>query len=317
MMIQYMEEFPGPYSVVQYHRNVFGQWLLKIVTQYGNGMEYELPKELQYENENQNTAVLLLKELQNRDGVTKTDLENKLLIKSRQIAKDLRKLDHSLIENPESADMSDYVPFRIGGQPVKARIKAFRNPDITDDRGMRYKTVNSVHPVILQENLLQAGTLIQALCRNYYEHESNTSLSIATDVWYQLSDYARSRIRMVFAHDNDMMEFIETMEDSIPAGNGDMFMTERSMLREWDLSGEEVLTYFVKVPDRRCNITVRDASGTKRRLYDQSISLQQDNEGRIQYVATGRDGETVCFSKFDFFDPEECRSREDLPESAI
>lgn len=126
VMIHYLEEFPGTYSAVQHHRNVFGEWLLNIVDQYGQGMEFELPKELQYENENQNTAVLLLKELQNREGVTKKDLEEKLRLKPRQIAKDLRKLDHSLIETPEAADMSDYVPFRIGGQPVKAKISAVR-----------------------------------------------------------------------------------------------------------------------------------------------------------------------------------------------
>ena len=314
-MIYYMEDYPGPYSVVQHHRNVFGQWLLTIVDRYGQGMEFDLPKELQYENENQNTAVLLLKELQNRNGVTKNDLQEKLRLKPRQIAKDLRKLDHSLIETPEAADMSDYVPFRIGGQPVKAKISAVRKGGTPGGRELYFKTVNSVHPIVLQENLMQTGTLLQALCRNYFEHENGTSLSIATDIWYQLSAYAKSRIKQVFVSDSDIKDFIDIIEGDFPAGNRELFMTERRMLREFDLSDEELLMYYVKVPGRRCNITIRDASGTERTLYDQSISIQPDNEGRVIYIAAGRDGTEVRFSKNEFFAAEDCSSQADLSEN--
>ena len=311
-MIHYMEDFPGPYSVVQHHRNVFGQWLSAIVDQYGQRMEFDLPKELQYENENQNTAVLLLKELQDRDGVTKKDLQEKLRLKPRQIAKDLRKLDHSLIETPEAVDMSDYVPFRIGGQPVKVKISAGRKEGASGGRELYFKTVNSVHPIVLQENLMQAGTLLQALCRNYFEHENGTSLSIAADIWYQLSEYARSRIKQVFASDSDIKDFFDIIEGDFPAGNRELFMTERRMLREFDLSDEELLLYYVKGTGRRCNITIRDASGTERRLYDQSISLRVDSKGQTIYNATGRDGIEVCFSKNEFSAPEDCSNQAGL-----
>ena len=274
-------------------------------------MEFELPKELQYESENQSTAVLLLKELQNRDGVTKNDLQEKLRLKSRQIAKDLRKLDHSLIETPEISDMSDYVPFRIGGQPVKARISAVRKGGTSGSRELYFKTLNSLHPIVLQENLMQVGTLLQALCRNYYEHENGTSLSIATDIWYQLSGYAKSRIKQVFLDDSDIKEFIAIIEGDFPAGDREMFMTERNMLQKFDLSDEELLMYYVKAPGRRCNIKIRDAFGTERTLYDQSLSLRWESENQITYIATGRDGMEIRFSKNEFSALEDCGNQAD------
>lgn len=277
-------------------------------------MAYELPKELQYDNENQSTVVLLLKELQNRRGVTKEELRERLRLKPRQIAKDLRKLDHSLIKSPETADMSDYVPFRIGGQPVRVKISASRNPENPADKSLYFKTVNSLHPIVLQENMMQAGTLIQALCRNYYEYESSVSLYIATDIWYQLSDYAKSRIRLMYRFDQDMQSFLEIMEGDFPAGNRARYVTERKLYQEGDFSDEEMLMYFVKVSDRRCNITLRDASGADHILYDQSLSISQDGDGRLIYIARGRDGETVSFSKSEFFAIEECRHSEGVTE---
>ena len=189
---EYAEEYPGLFAVREWFRKKFFRWLKKIKEKYQIPVE-EAEFTFDSADAGRDTAVAMLKLLQEPDGLTKEELAAKLGISERAVLKNLSRIDHSLGDSRES---EEYL--RIGGQLVQAKIRVFHNG--TGERSRRYRTVNTVHPIILQENLMQAGTLIQALARNYTEHDNDTSYILGLDIWSQLTEYARAKIRDYFAY---------------------------------------------------------------------------------------------------------------------
>ena len=265
-MSKYAESYPAPASFKKRMRENFISWLEAIRAKYEFFEQPEIPLELYSEDGENDTVVNLLLSLQSRHGVTRKELADKLGISTRAVLKDLLKLDPGL-KTTNLIKPEETLPFYIGGQPVRAIIEG-EKPEGKRER--RYKTINSIHPLILQENLFQTATLLQALQRNYDEHESTVSSYLAVDIWSQLSDYARERIEYVFAAgDPEFAEFLEMLKDEapderIPASLG-AFRTEREIFNE-DWSIPDALRYYMKA-DRIC----------------QKLELESENEGVIKY----------------------------------
>lgn len=237
-MCDYVEAFPAPFSYKQCMRGKFLSWIAVIQKRYHVEPIESSYKDLLKTSGERDTAIALLKELHSRDGVTREDLAARLGINPRAVQKDLRKLDRNLYEGRKRPGEGEYVPFYIGGQEVSVEIKE-AGTGHTNDRKKRFYTPNTLHPIILQENLMEVGTLLQALSRNFYERESEISRRIAMNIWYQLSDYARERItRFVAKGDPDLTDMIRDLEDDTPdqhlAAN---YSTEREMLDEMELEG--------------------------------------------------------------------------------
>lgn len=245
-LAEYAETYPASYTVKQRIKKKFVLWLKEIAK------EYKIPvadEDIKYDfaNINADTAVAMLQLLQEPGGVTKEDMVDRLRISPRAILKNLSKIDHSLGDSEQNKEC-----FYIGGQPVQAKIKVFHMPGV---RKNHYRTVNTVHPIILQENLMQAGTLIQSLARNYNEYDSDTSYCVGMDIWSQLSEYGKARIRTIFAYgDSAVEDFIRILDDDCPGMEMAAYYTERDMADEFRISNHEALLFCMKAENRRCRL---------------------------------------------------------------
>ena len=306
-MAEYLEPFPAVYSYKQKTRTVFRKWLLEIGKRYDiEAAKEAIPDDLNSEAclPEQDTAVAMVKKLQNRDGVSREDLAIDLGITPRAVQKNLRKLDRDLYEGNKKGSAleedSSYVPFRIGGQPVHVSIKSKEGKN----NRKYYWTVNTMHPIILQENVMQAATLLQALFRNFCEAESETSRFIALDIWFQLTDYAKRKVRTYFDFEIDdyqFSDFLNELEDAMPdSGTAGEFLTEREMIRnaQFDsLSTDETLNMAMKA-ERLCNIEIERPGGQRIELRRQRI--RQRAAGNFnQLIAIGEEGEEEYFRKED------------------
>ena len=308
-MVRYADSYPAPASFKKRVRENFVKWLEAIRSKYEFPEQPEIPWGLYPEDGEKDTVVGMLQSLQSRRGVTKEELQIRLGIGPRAILKDLCKLDPTLREEG-TEEQDSPMPFYIGGQPVRARI---RSKKYAGDRKKYYLTENSVHPLILQENLFQAATLLQALQRNYDEHESAVSSYLAVDIWSQLSDYARERIEYVFtAGDPDFAAFIEMLKDETPDGRIPAYRTEREMFIG-DESISERLRYYMKA-DRVCPKLCLVIDEAERELTNVCITMQgrpayrngsrkrvEIQEG-ILYKAVTEQGAEVAFEEIDVID---------------
>lgn len=109
------------------------------------------------------------------------DLEDLLWVSSRTIEEDLTKLRGQ-----------DDDPIQICG-------KKFCIDDTVRTKG-RIKSASTVHPLFITMNLTQVIVMLKGLQKMsedpLYE---NYAMTAAQDIWEQLSDYARGRIRTVFS----------------------------------------------------------------------------------------------------------------------
>lgn len=251
-MTKYLDSFPAPFSYKQHLRMKFHEWITDIQNQYNYKLGEAYLVDLKAPSGEKDTAVAMLKELHAREGVTREDLSERLGINPRAVQKDLRKLDKDLYRGDKPVGEGEYVPFYIGGQEVSVHIDEISSNE-KGDRKKRFRTLNTVHPIVLQENLMEVGVLLKALSNKYFASESQISRRIALNIWYQLSDYAKDRIKKFIAEDDpDLKDLIAELEDDTPDQRMVTgFNTEREMLNlieeeGYDLSFDEYRMYLRK-----------------------------------------------------------------------
>ncbi len=286
-MAKYLNDFRSSYSFRQKTKITFGDWLRRIQAKYNIDIS-SLPAVFEVKSNEFDTCITMLKELHSRTGVTKEDLCNKLEITDRAVQKNLRKLSLDLYEGEKEniVNEAEYVPFRIGGQPVQTTIKI---KHCEGDKKKYYYTPNTIHPIVLQENLMQVGTLLQALCYNYYTNLQSISTSIATDIWSQLSDYAKDKIRNIYAvKDSDFQEFVEMLDGECPDDYASTYQTERLMMQKEDIKLQDLLLYLAKAPERTATLVIRNNGRETHFKSAQVINLGnefvliKDNDGNEQ-----------------------------------
>jgi len=238
-MVDYVENLPAS---VGYRADLwkrFIQWIERIASEFH--LEKEAAEILKgYDTICQlNPVIELVKGLHNRNGVTKAELSDQLHVSEKSIQTMLRQLDSDLGEGKATKECN---AFYVAGQQVKAKVSYLEENDGRGHIKRRFRTTNSVHPIFLQENIMQVGTLLRALAYDYLDNEHAVSRGIAIDVWCQLSEYAKERIQTVFgAHDENLRDFLEEMDmeitDSIPLS----YLTEREMIQQQDLNLVELL----------------------------------------------------------------------------
>lgn len=287
-LAEYIENFPAVFSFKQRTKEKFAVWLQKIAEQYEiEGVE--IPEILKIQPNENDTAIVMLKALHERKGVSKEELTRKLGINHlRSIQKNLRKLSPDLYEGPDIEKDNVYTPFRIGGQPVVADIRVC---GVNNKNQKLYSTPNTIHPIVLQENLMQVGTLLQALCRNYCDYESEISMGIATDIWSQLSDYAKERIERIFgAEDRTFQKFIDQLNNVCPNQGFGMFLTERQMASDIEMMVGEALLYLEKADGRTGTVDYIGADGNRKRLEKQTIRRLCNCGSEEQFLLKSSDG---------------------------
>lgn len=293
-MEDYLYYFHSSFCFKQNAKKKFHFWL-KAIQQHYRLESTETPFEIDLQSYEQDTCIAMLKALHSRDGVSEEEFPD---IKPRSVRQNLRKLSPSLYkgEKENIQEHPEYVPFRIGGQQVAVDVKIKKRKN---DRKQYYYTPNTVHPIVLQENLMQVGALLQSLCRSYYDLESDICLLIAIDIWSQLSDYAKEKIKNVYTiHNQDFREFVEILEDECPDDYASTYHTEREMAETEDFSIEEKLLFLAKAPGRTATIVaniqediVTYIQGATVKDYGENAVavLDADNIERILMIANIRD----------------------------
>lgn len=247
----YAAAFPAPFSYKQTLRRKFYSWITIIQRRYNVTVDESFFSELKTPTAEKDTAIALVKELHAREGVSREELSKRLGINQRAVQKDLRKLDRELYEGSKRPGEGEYVPFYIGGQEVSVKVEDVKSGE-KGDRKKYFRTLNTLHPIVLQENLMEAGILLQALAKHYYNYESEISRRIAVDIWCQLSDYAKERIRRFIAQDDpELTDLIMELEDDAPVAQmAAAFSTEREMVEDMELEGtmsdEEYQLFLMK-----------------------------------------------------------------------
>lgn len=289
-MVTYLEGYPVAFSFKQRTRKKFKGWLQAISKKY-NIVNAEIPPELEISKGDIDTGVAMLKLLHSRDGVSHEVLQAELNITERAVQKDLIKLSPSLYSGPSSSK-EPYVPFRLGGQPLSAEISVL----LPDSRkgSKRFFSRNSVHPLVLQENIMQLATLLKSLCHQYYGYEDDMAPVIAIDIWSQMSEYAQKKIINYYAFDDsELASFIEILKDECPDDHVCAYRTERAMLDEIELPIDQALPALMKV-DGRTGVVVLH---TGERITVQHLRPIDKQNGTKAYEAITPDGKTYIFTK--------------------
>ena len=119
-------------------------------------------------------------------------------------------------------------------------------------------------------NVTQVAVLLSSLAQN---EGSDVAIGIGADIWLQLSDYCKERIKMnILPNNPTLSEFIDRIEYLIKRGHIVGFVKERDM----DVSSvSELLTIACK-GSRRCNIElVKD--GKTIELNNQKIQILKNH----------------------------------------
>lgn len=181
-------------------------------------------------------SVDIIKELHSRDGITKEELASKYNVSTKTVQKYLHRLSDKK------------TPLRIGGQAVNLRLAHHKETSRTEER--RFYTPDTLSPIILQLNVMQVGSLLQSLCRNYYSDNGGVIPSeLALNVWCQLTEYVKERIRSVFAErDFEFAGFLDILDDESKLSTP-QFISETEMIysdEPNDYTNEEQLLFAYK-----------------------------------------------------------------------
>ncbi|MDO4460776.1 MAG: hypothetical protein Q4C42_11995 [Clostridia bacterium] len=278
------------FSFQQVTKEKYKKWLEDIDSKY-NAKKHSAPEELKIKPNERDTAITILKLLHSRKGLSTSDLANEMDISQRAVQKALLKLDPDLYKG----DKASPDPFRIGGHPITAKIT---EKPIKRDNAPLYFTENTVHPLILMENQMQIGTLLLSLANLYSDYYNETALTIGLDIWCQLSEYSKIRVREYFAYNNpNLKKFIEKIENITPADfSGSQFRTEREMFTSLNSDIPDRLPYVMKGRGRKCNLQLFSQSET---LVAQTVDYYINEDKEIIYTATGNDGTVTEFNEDD------------------
>ena len=194
-------------------------------------------------------AVEIIKELHAREGVTKIYLRDKYKVTERTIQDYIHRISGDDLKNP----------VRIGGQAVLVPVN---QSDSGRNSPARYKTEDTMSPIVLQLNITQAYFLLKSLQLSY-DADNNIPFDLGMDIWSQLSDYTRKRIQIKFeTNDPDFKNFLEQIE-SEKDDYSRIFKTEGEMFDNDDLTLSDQLLLAYK-DGGRYNLTLINPRRTLR-----------------------------------------------------
>ena len=238
LLIDYYNSYPtSPIFKQRVILPFFRKWAKKASDYFGEPIdEIDL-----FAKDYTDKATELLKMLQDRKGVSKGELKDYLGVSEKTIQTDLRLLSQSLRKtNAANTDKA----LKIGGYAVNVEIKEIRQPD---NRKLYY-TPNTVHPLVMLPNVIQVAVLLSSLAQN---KDSDIAICIGADIWLQLSEYCRKRIKEKFIpNDSVLNDFITIIEYSIKQGHVVGFVKERDM----DVSSVSELLMIAYKGSRRCDL---------------------------------------------------------------
>ncbi len=254
-MADYLRGYPCPASYKQHLWDSCDSWIRRIAEQLdldaGNLFEDELPRPVA-----RDLGIELIKALHDEGGKKKGELEKELGVGQKTIQTELRALDPSLQKTGEKVR-----PLRIAGQELHAKI-GYRD-QYQGDSAHSYERFfymkERLHPLALQLNTHQVGTLLLSLYRRFDEEESNLCYEMALDIWCQLSPYGQKRIEEIFGREPGFREFLEQIRAELAEGRLLAFHSEDELIDS--LSHGELLMGLYKGAVE-CRIKIRQNGKT-------------------------------------------------------
>lgn len=228
--------YPAPVSFKQILRDKFEQWIRALARELliPDEQVIDILQDLCVQIK-RNVTEEIVKALHDREGVTKDELVDKLGVTSRTINNELAKIGGKAKE-----------PARLFGQHVQLKISSWSEYNETNHPTVKhYCTKNTLHPIAMQLNVSQVGTMLSALAHSYYDDERSIAHGLGMDVWCQLSDYGKERVRLIYAsEDEDLADFLDELDDECELHEFTKFHTEAEVYE--DLNEDEQRVYHIK-----------------------------------------------------------------------
>lgn len=174
-------------------------------------------------------------------GITKRELCEKYKLKSkRTIETFFARLSGNDKQNP----------LRIAGQTVVTHV------DSSGEEGKqrKYYTHDTISPIFLPANISQTRALLKGLYYSSRQNKDPFAMTLAVDIWSQLSDYAKDRIRRYYGSADkkfaDFLKLVDTKSKSIF-----VYYKEESAYADDILEADnEYILGFVEKHGYRCSI---------------------------------------------------------------
>lgn len=100
-------------------------------------------------------------------------------------------------------------PLRIAGQAVKTKVDF----DGKEGTQRKYYTNDTISPVFIPANITQVKTLLKGLYHESRQKKDPFAMTLAIDIWSQLSPYARARVRKIYGTpDKNFNDFLNSVE---------------------------------------------------------------------------------------------------------
>lgn len=230
-MDYYICDYPGTTVDKQKVWNIFRQWLHNIAFDMRINVGWEEVDELLPPVLQKDHVIGLIKDLHYASlGPTKDELARKYHVSDRTIKDTINKLNRR-----KDGEL------RIAGQKVDFQmVEKYEYDEREHVTRRHFSAKNTVNPVFLQLNIAQVHSLLNGLKLSYFVEGRNLSVSSAVEIWSQLSDYTKDRIRLVYCEeDAEFSEFIQIVEDEIASTTLHTYKSERDQIREEDLSPYE------------------------------------------------------------------------------
>ena len=241
-MADYLRAYTAPVSYKQRLWESCNNWFTRIVKRL------DIPEAISFEDELprpliRDIGVDLIKALHDEGGKTKEQLSAELGIGEKTIQTELRALDPSLQERGKQIR-----PLRLAGQELRPKIEYEDRADENNPGTTRryFKMKERLHPIALQLNTQEIGTLLYALYKRNEENHSILSREMAIDIWCQLSPYGQTRIEEIYGERSiGFQSFLEDIQDEIEDSRLITFHTEDEQ-SENNMSRSELLLHALK-----------------------------------------------------------------------
>ena len=242
----------------------FYEWLRCIIEEYHLVESKESILEILEKPLVEDTNVSVVKAI--HSAKSKKEIAEMLSVSDKTVQTALHLLDPTLDQDPgqkgKNKTREKRNAPRFGGQIMQVEITTedvdeSSNIDLNKKERTvhKYKTKESLSPVALQMSVWQVGILLKGMQLAYDAEVSYHSMTIAINVWSQLSAHCRTRLKENYhPEDEDFHVFLQAVED---AENGKPFMTEKEMFDTEDASIMNQLN-LVHKGERLCNIKYQD-----------------------------------------------------------
>lgn len=199
----YVVSLPSPVRYKQRVSDMLRDWAKKIADKLGVS-DYDVAGEMM-EQYVPDLTVELIKSLHfnpedSNKGVTKQELRNKYGVSIRTI--------ESYFSRLSGKDRKK--PLAIAGQTVTTQVNAIESAGMAS----KFYTEDTISPIFLPANITQLKTLLKGLYHESRVNEDPFAKPLAIDIWSQLSEYAKERIKKYYGRPDEKFNEFLTLVDS-------------------------------------------------------------------------------------------------------